>query len=402
MTEQARDQHPGDDPPFFLAIVADANSADGQDNRNPDDGAAEERARRFELIRFGDMRPRLDGRPLVKGLLDREQTGIFIGESGCGKTFLALDGALHVAAGLPWFGRKVSQGAVVYVAAEAGRSIENRVIAWRDAHDLDGKDIAFAIITSPLDLCHAERRDADALIAAIRGAGIKPVLLVIDTVSRALAGGDENSSADMGALVRSLDHLRDELGAHVLGVHHLGKDTGKGARGHSLLRSAVDTEIRVERNDANGIATATVTKQRDGIAGEGLAFKLRQVELGSDQDGDPVTSCVVEPVDEIAPATNRAKPLTGQTGLALRQLENALANAGVQPPSTTHFPAGRPVVPVSLWREYCREGGLVDGGDTGNFKKAFLRARNRLQDASRIGIWNDQVWLVAPKGDKGT
>ena len=73
--------------------------------------------REIEFIKFAEMRPRLDGRPLIKGMIEREQTSLIFGESGSGKTFLALDRDLHIAAGLDWFGRKVTQGGVVYVAS---------------------------------------------------------------------------------------------------------------------------------------------------------------------------------------------------------------------------------------------------------------------------------------------
>jgi RecA-family ATPase len=39
--------------------------------------------------------------------------GLLRGEAGCGKTFLALDIGLHVAAGGDWFGRWVAPGGVV-------------------------------------------------------------------------------------------------------------------------------------------------------------------------------------------------------------------------------------------------------------------------------------------------
>jgi RecA-family ATPase len=52
----------------------------------------------------------------------------------------------------------------------------------------------------------------------------------------------------MGALVRSLDRLRDELHCHVCAVHHLGKDATRGSRGHSLLRCAADTEIALKKS----------------------------------------------------------------------------------------------------------------------------------------------------------
>jgi hypothetical protein len=331
--------------------------------------------RELELIRFRDMQPRLDGRPLVKGFLDREQTSLAWGETGCGKTFLALDLGLHVAAGRDWFSRKVEQGAVVYVAAEAGRSIINRAVAWRTNHGLDGADIPFAAVTSPIDLCHPNARGVETLITAIRDATLgRPLaLVIIDTVSRALAGGNENAPGDMGAFVRSLDRLREEFRCHVLAVHHSGKVPSRGARGHSLLRAAVDTEIEVVRDDKLKVSTASTTKQRDGTSGEQIAFRLRAVELGRNDDGDPVTSCAVEPTDELPQKTRPKSKLPPGAKIALETLRKAIAEAGKDAPASNHIPRVK-VVEVEAWRPYYYAGTPSDGKTDAARKKAFQRA----------------------------
>jgi len=110
-----------------------------------------------------------------------------------------------------------------------------------------------------------------------------------------MAGGDENSAADMTALIRNVDAIRATTGAHILTVHHTGKDTARGARGHSSLRAATDTEIEIANED--GARAAMVTKQRDHNGGETFAFDLETVSLGHDQDGDEVTSCIVKVTD---------------------------------------------------------------------------------------------------------
>lgn len=79
-------------------------------------------------------------------------------------------------------------------------------------------------------------------------------------------------------------------------IHHSGKDVARGARGHSSLRAAVDTEIELTRDEI-GLITAEVTKQRAGPTGYKFAYSLRQIGLGRDQDGGPVTTCLVEPVN---------------------------------------------------------------------------------------------------------
>jgi KaiC/GvpD/RAD55 family RecA-like ATPase len=352
--------------------------------------------REIELVKFEHIRPRLDGRPLIKGLLEREQTSLIVGESGCGKTFLALDMALHVAAGLEWLGRRVAEGGVVYVAAEAGRSIFNRVAAWKIAHGYDPDEavIPFATVTSSVDLCHAATGDLDSLIAAINGAGFDNIaFIVIDTVSRALAGGNENAPDDMGAFVRSIDRLRDELHSHVAGVHHLGKDQNKGSRGHSLLHCAVDTEIEVARDTASGISTATVTKQRDGASGDQIAFRLRQIHLGDDADGEAVTSCVVEAA-EVA-SLQRSKPtLPASQKRALELLADAIGRGGEPAPGNDHIPPGMLCVSESLWRQYCYAGQVAKSDKADAKRQAFNRAAEALIAGKHVGKWGDLVWML--------
>ena len=237
--------------------------------------------RPIEILAFADMLdPDLTDRSLVTGLLERETVVLIYGESGCGKTFLTLDLALHIAAGWGWFGMKVPLPCkVVYVAAEAGRSIKKRVAAWAGEYGLDVDAVVeFRAVVSPVDLCHSKTWDLDRLIEVIGQADV----VIIDTVSRALAGGNENAPDDMGAFVTALDAMRERLGCTVVAVHHVGKDASRGSLGHSALHCAVDTEVEVEKRD--DVSVATVKKQRDGPDGQEYAFRLKPVILGMDQN----------------------------------------------------------------------------------------------------------------------
>lgn len=225
-------------------------------------------------------------KPLVKGLLDQGAMTVLYGASNTGKTFVAMDMAFHIAAGLAWGGMKVTPGFhVVYVAAEGGIGARKRAAALRRKYG-SAADGRFHFLLAPVDLFRADA-DLHPLIAAIAALGVPVGLVVIDTLSRAMAGGDENASTDMGALVKHLDALRKASGAHLLAVHHSGKDAMKGARGWSGLRAATDTEIEIIDGQI------AVRKQRDLDQEWTAAFFLDVVELGRDEDGDPVTSCTV-------------------------------------------------------------------------------------------------------------
>lgn len=253
-------------------------------------------ARPLEIEWFDDISAALTDSYLIKGMIAQEAMSVVYGPSNSGKTFFALDLAYHVAIGASWRSRRVSQAAVLYLAAEGGRGVVNRIVALQREHGVC--DVPLALKRAGMDLLHdqADLQHIYDLATSVKEkfAGL-PLMIVIDTLSRVMAGGDENSAADMTALIRNIDAIRSATGAHVMLVHHTGKDSARGARGHSSLRAATDTEIEVQTED--GTRAAMVTKQRDYQGGETFAFDLKSVTLGMDQDGDEVTSCVLTATD---------------------------------------------------------------------------------------------------------
>jgi hypothetical protein len=103
-----------------------------------------------------------------------------------------------------------------------------------------------------------------------------------------LAGGDENSSVDVGLLIKNFDALRAATGAHLMVVHHSGKDGHAARAGGLCLRAATDTEIEIADN------VVSVGKQRDLDKSWTSGFALEVRTLGLDSDGDPITSCTVD------------------------------------------------------------------------------------------------------------
>jgi hypothetical protein len=315
------------------------------------------------------------------------------GASGSYKTFLALTLGAHVALGRQFFNRDVHRGAVLYIAAEGGLGIEERLTAFRYHHNLDVTDVPFYVIPEPIDLCHSDA-DLKLLLKRIADLPSEPplALVEIDTLSRAMAGGNENSSDDMGRFVHHCDQLRIASGAHALILHHPGKDDTRGARGHSLLKAASDTEIEVTKDKDTDTVTVSVVKQRDHRTGELFAFKLEEVEIGENEEGCAVTSCIVVPVE-----VNSRKPkskITGQAKIALDLLRKAIAEAGEMLPTSNHVPVGVVGVPSSLWRKYCYQGTVTDSEDADAKRKAFNRASTKLREIQVIGVWDDWVWIV--------
>jgi hypothetical protein len=239
---------------------------------------------------------------LIDGVLETGTMIVTYGDSNTGKTFVALDQAYHIAAGKEWNGHKVKQGPVVYVASEGGPGFAKRIEALKRTHG--AADVPFYTVPCLVDL-YSDAGSTGPLVKLVREieahAGSKVALIVIDTLARAMGGGDENASTDMGKFVANCDRVRAATGAALNIVHHTGKDKARGARGSSALRAATDTEIEIDAG------TLTMTKQRDAGKFNELKFTLDVVEVGRREDGAAVTSCVVrwlavdEFSDEVSP-----------------------------------------------------------------------------------------------------
>ena len=343
------------------------------------------------LVWFEDIEPDLSSRDFVQGLLEEAAAAVVYGDSNAGKTFWATDLALHVAAGREWNGRRVEQGAVIYCVLEGGKGFRNRVSAWRARHMPDGGRIPFAAIQAGLNLLDPEA-DVPLLIqriqAAARRAEMPVKLVVIDTLARAFVGGNENSSEDMGALVLNMDEIRRATGACVLFIHHSGKDQDRGARGHSSLRAAIDTEIEVIADEESGARSATVVKQREMQKGEVFGFGLDVVELGKNRHGEAVTTCVVVPAQGEGPA-RKAKPLSADQARAFEVLTDLIARQGV---AGFGVPHERPSVPEEWWRDRFYDRAKA-GANEETKRKAFRRAADTLVQRKLVEVHHGRVWV---------
>jgi hypothetical protein len=355
--------------------------------------------RHLEIEWWKDIHANLTSATFVKRVLGYGTCSMCYGETGSAKTFFVCYLALCVALGQPFFGRKVKRGLVVYIAAEGGASLRRRIEAFRQFYGLpDDDDIPFCLIAAPVNLLDPEA-DLVALIGEIQAAAARredmPLLLiVVDTLSRALAGGNENAPDDMGRLIANVDRLRAATGAHVCIIHHTGKTASQGARGHSLLRAAVDTEIEVVKSEAIKISTATVTKQRDEETGAAFAFRLRVVELGHDEDGELITSCAVEPLEtpaETPKPRSKPRPLPPDYQRALDFLRDRVAETG-KPLDRPGFPNLK-AISIDEWRTQLKKRGLEDE-DPKIGRKWFWRVKLRLVGDKLITVDGDLVWPV--------
>lgn len=361
--------------------------------------------RSYPLEWYIEIQPSLGTLDFVEGLLCEAGMSVIYGESNCGKTFFMTDLAFHIAAGRRWREAEVEQGGVIYVALEGGFGIRNRIAAIRKHYQVF-EPIPLGILPCMLNLLDANADTQpliDLILAAAKEIGMPVRLIIIDTLSRAMNGGNENAPEDMGSLVRSCDKIREQTGAHVAFVHHSGKDAARGARGHSLLRAATDTEVEVSREEGSAVSVAKVTKQRElEIEGE-FGFTLKQVALGLNRRGKEVQSCVV--MNDNAPAAKAKGPkLTDFEWSFWKDIKEMFARDGM-----TEFMSPEPQMPVlrvakrATLRDWLIQRGKLDVTEARDGVRNALssaerqklhRVLNVLVNKGYLGMNQDHVWLL--------
>lgn len=334
------------------------------------------------------IKANLSSNYLVKGWLAHGAFSVAYGESNVGKSFFALDLAMHVAAGENWHGSRVKSGTVIYIASEGGSGFNNRLAALQQERpDLVKQATGqFFLLPVTVDLCGES--DGAGIVSIINELAGSPALIIVDTLARSMGAGDENSAPDMSRFIRNLDAMRTETGAHVMAIHHSGKDASRGARGHSSLRGAVDTEIALSKE--GDVIQAEAVKQRDMRTGGVFSYLLSEVVLGQDQDDDPVTTCIVEPCDK----PKKTVKLSGQQLIAMQAFGDALADSG-KVKNGSLFPDNRRCVEVTAWKDFCYRHDLSSGNSDSARRKAFSTVKQSLQNKGIIRIVDGFVWRCA-------
>ena len=270
---------------------------------------------RFKLLSGRDIANLPPLRWLVRGVLPADGVAALYGPSGSGKSFLALDMAAAIAEGNEWFGCRVTAAPVVYCALEGEAGFSARVQAWEKHNECDLPDDLNLMLqpfklTEPADVC-------DLASVVPHGA-----VVFIDTLNRAAPTMDENSSADMGTIIEAAKRLQAITGGLVCLVHHTGKDTSKGLRGHSSLHAALDAAIEVTRDGER--RAWSVAKSKDGQDGIDHRFGLKVKTVGSDEYGDDITSCAVEQVANAGELTRPKVPKGGNQRIIYNGLGDLL------------------------------------------------------------------------------
>lgn len=335
----------------------------------------------FALIRASDME---DSEPefLIDDIAETSSLALAFGDPGCGKSFWTIDIGCCIATGQPFHGKRVLPGLVIYLAGEGHKGIKRRLRAWEQhtGHSLKDAPLFFSKVPARLlDAAHAAQV-AEA-VDAIAGREGNPRLIVIDTLARSFAGGDENSTKDMSEFVAAVDAMKARYpGCTILIVHHTGHSDKQRARGNLSLKGALDAEYRIEKSD--NAVTVTCTKMKDAPEPPPMGFTLKGVELGVTRDGKPFGSAVLVAGD--APIRQRQRMPQGLRA-ALASFLKAKRDGG-------HADDLSRGVHVEDWRPVFYETNTAD--TPGAKKMAFQRARKALVESGDLTVIADVYRLA--------
>lgn len=254
---------------------------------------------------------------LVEGLITDTGFTMMYGAPGTGKSFIAIDIALSVAHGQAWQGQGVKQGPVLYIAGEGIGGFGKRWKAWERHH---GKVDEPDLYLLPTAVNFREPEDIARLVATIEDIDQPFSLVIVDTVARAIAGAEENSSTDMGLFVAACDEIKALTGGALLAVHHAGKDANRGARGSTALLGAVDTSLMVGKSE--DIVVLRTEKMKDAEPLDDINLRMVTVSATISE-----TSVVLERTDE-KPKKKKAWRPTGSIKRALQVFENLCVDRG--------------------------------------------------------------------------
>jgi hypothetical protein len=239
-----------------------------------DEGQREPPRARFEFLDDVEIEKLPPPTWLVTDILPESGFGVLYSPPEGGKSFLALALAFSVATGRSFYGHTVKRGPVVYIAAEGSSGLPVRVGAWKHSQEwYERAGVHF--LTEPVQLLDTDGREVGAFLAALAKLPVPPSLIVIDTLHRCMAGGDENSAKDMGIAIAAIDLIRRSTRAAILLVHHTRKD-GDMERGSTSLRGAADMMLSLKREQAR--VTVICEKQKDAAHFPPFTLEIVSVE----------------------------------------------------------------------------------------------------------------------------
>jgi hypothetical protein len=355
------------------------------------DGTKRSREPRIKLVPFDEIKLGAERRYLVRGLIPHPGLTVIWGPPKSGKSFWTFDLVMRVALGWEYRGRRVHQGPAVYCCFEGQSGIKARVEAFRQQFLAEMTEpVPFFLQPVTIDLVEDHAELIDVIRASLRDTA--PVVVVLDTLNRSLAGS-ESSDIDMSGYVRAADAIRDAFDCAVLIVHHCGINDSR-PRGHTSLTGAADAQLAVKR-DTGGNIFVSVECMKDGTEGLTIPSRLESIEVGIDEDGELIESCIVVPSEATrAKPTKRGNALSKSAQIALKAFQKALDEAGEAAPASNHIPPNTRIAKLETWRKYAYGLGISGSDEPRAKQAAFKRAVETLIAANVIVSWQEQCWLA--------
>lgn len=324
---------------------------------------------------------------LVQGICMPHSLLLTIGAPNTGKTLFVMYMLLSIARGEKWFGRPTQQGATVYLGLESSQSdIHHRFLGYKKHYGLE-TDVPYYHVARSLNLTNYfdKKSDWPLLLKAAKQLSDQHgglAMIAIDTLACGMAGADENDARAMSNFLSGCNALKTLTGACVHLVHHVGKDEEKGARGSSALLGAVDTEVRVSKNQVISVhKQKRLPKEKTGIA-----YDVVTVTIGTDDDGNPITTAVAAPRVE---SNKSDKPDSDQA--FDQEIGPALPNADKRPSPRLQF--------EMCFEQLSREGLNRDEPMKPRESVRWDDIAERIRETYHPGI-NDAAWRMAKSRSK--
>ena len=336
---------------------------------------------------------------LIEGVIPEKSFVALYGPPASFKSFIAMDIAECIASGRDWLGKKINgTGPVLYIAGEGHGGIGARIAAIKQHHNTPDEAQVY-VVRSQINL-RSSVEDFTNLILAIdelvQELGVDLRMIVIDTLARAFGGGNENSSDDMGAFIQATGKIQNRYKCSLMLLHHAGKDTTKGLRGHSSLLGAVDTQMEIMRFPETTKGLILMSKQKDGEDGQRYGFEAITVDIDrSDLGLENGSSLVIEAseVGDMKTTDTENKPEKGKAiGAKQKIAEKSLIVAIKTFGSIMDTPEGRKnTISLDQWKA---EFTAMIGSDVSpkDLATYWLRAKDHVIKSGFGTIRNSSVW----------
>ncbi|UWQ02845.1 helicase RepA family protein [Aliiroseovarius crassostreae] len=278
----------------------------------------------FIFERANDHIPSRECNYVIRDLCNRKEVGLLVAPSNVGKTAVAVALGAHVVQGKPVLRMNTKRGAVLHICGEGGDGVKDRVYALlREVEDAED----YLVMKSRLNLGDPDHVPEliEQLKKHLPHCETAISLIIIDTFIHAIADLNENFSNEMSIATSGAQTIAEELDAHVLLVHHTGRDEDKGGRGSSAIRTNVDSEFTIKKDEDSGTCVVNTTKQRNMAGDLRFSYELEKVKLCTDKEGFDrftVKATLLDgslSTDDVAPA--KFSPLQAAVWTALKGIQ---------------------------------------------------------------------------------